>query len=115
MLLDYTPEGSCIGRSNGFSFKNNSGVSVNQWGINRETVTNRPTDVGSCPKSFAFVGAVNIFNRKFHCYGVSAVVANHTFGFSGSSGGIKDIKWMRGLHGNTVNRLGRGDKFFEIY
>ncbi len=107
VLGDHPPEYAGIRRAHRFAFEQNGGAAFEQGAVDNVGVPHNPADIRGRPVNIAGIHVVDVFHGPFQGHHVTAVVPHNPFGFSGGSGGIKNVKRVGGRHRHAVMGLGR--------
>ena len=105
MLFNHSPKCTCIGRANGFSFKENGCATINQGSINNIRMSYYPTHIRSRPEDITRFHIIDIFHRIVHCHGVSTIIPNNSFWFARCARSVENIQWVCGINFHTISGL----------
>ncbi|EKD38576.1 MAG: hypothetical protein ACD_75C00690G0001 [uncultured bacterium] len=114
MLGNDAPEGAGIGSSDGLSFIENRGGTLQQRGINDIGMTDNPADVGSRPPDFTGIDVIQVLHGPVQGNCVAAVVPYNTFRHSGRPGGVEDVQRVGRIDFRAANRLAFTDQFLPV-
>ncbi len=104
VLGNDAPEGSGVGRTDGFAFIENRRVAVEKRPVNDIRMAHNPADIGGCPVDITRTTSIDLRHAPLERNDTASGVAHHAFWLACGAGGIENVKRMIGWHGHTVDR-----------
>ena len=105
VLADHPPEGACIGRAHGLSFKDDGGASRDQRRVADVAVPHDPAHVRSRPEHVAHAHVIDGAHRPVQRNQMACGGADHALGRPGRARGIEDIGRVVARNRHTIRRV----------
>ena len=96
MFGNHPPKNTGIRCSNRFSSEKNGGATLKERRIYNVGMSDDPPHIGCSPVDIPGIYTIDRFHRPFQGHGMTTVVPNHTFGSSGCTGSVKNVKRIGG-------------------